>query len=231
MTFEMEKANDAEPTPTLSTADDLSVPVPGLSLDLTRTYVQSISGRYQLGAFGRGWTFQGDDSASIDATSGDVTILEGGATRTFTKQSNGSYAGEPGDAATLTITAGYVSVRETDGTVETFNPNGTFHSETDLDGNTILATYTGPLLTSLSHTGGASLHFTYNAQGRIVSAVASTGQTVNYTYDPSGEYLLTASGPDGSVSYTYATAQTNPALQHAALIDHPSRRYSHLFQL
>ena len=224
LAIEVERADAEEPTTVLSTSEDLAIPTAGLPLSLIRYANQSIAGRYQIGDFGYGWTFLGDDSAATDAATGNILIRQGSLVRTFTKQTNGIYDGAPGDAATLVIVSGNYVLSETDGNVETFNPDGSFHSLADSNGNSITAAYQGGHLSSLTHSSGASIVFTENAQGHILTATASTGQIVTYTYDATGNYLLSASSADGTVSYSYDTDTdpTKAAQEHALTsITHP----------
>ena len=78
-------------------------PSTGYSLDMTRTFVNTIPGRYQSEAFGYGWSFLGDDSVTTDPTTGTVYIQQDGVQRVFTLQPDGTYQGAAGDAATLTL--------------------------------------------------------------------------------------------------------------------------------
>ena len=104
--LQFEQAEDALPTPILTTSTDLSVPAPGLSLTLERSFNSTIPGRYQLGSFGYGWSFLGDDSATTDPTTGDVYIQQGGTVREFDLV-NGAYQSSPGDTDTLSLPNGY----------------------------------------------------------------------------------------------------------------------------
>ena len=196
----------------------------GPALSVTRTFDSSIISRYQLGSFGYGWSFQWDDYALTDSVTGDVIIQQNGTPRIFTPQGDGTYRGTLADAATLSMVDGEYVLRETDGTVETFNPavphagvagSASLASIMDQNGNNITASFTGSQLTKLTDSSGATLTFQYNAQGRISVATASTGQTSTYTYDATGEHLLGVKGPDGSLSYTYLTDTTKPAQLHA----------------
>jgi RHS repeat-associated protein len=221
MALEVLRAEAAEPTPVLSQSVDLGVPTPGLPLNITRTYVQSIAGRYQSGDFGYGWTFLGDDNVTVDSK-GDLIVQQQGSDTIFTKLTNGTYQAPPGDSDTLTIMNGFYVLLSKDGTAEIFNPNGSFHVQVDSNGNSITTAYTGSQLTSLTHSSGAALTFTYNPQGRIATATASTGLAVTYSYDPSGNYLLSATSADGSVSYSYITSSSNGLQLHALQsITHP----------
>ena len=239
MAYEVAKAEGDLPSPVLSTSDDLSISTTGVPLDLTRSYLSTIPGRYQLGSFGYGWTFVGDDSVTTEMAQGQtsgppalVTVQESGVDRVFTLQLNGSYQGDPGDPATLTIVNGDYVVTEPSGVTEIFNPTGTFQATVDTNGNILEAGYSGTELTSLTEYNSSlieqgSLAFTYNA-GRVVSATTSTGETVSYTYDSTNSFLLSAQGPDGSVSYTYNTNSSNPATENALLsITHPDGTHTY----
>ena len=228
--FQFEQAEDALPTPILTSSTDLSVPAPGLSLALERSFNSTIPGRYQLGSFGYGWSFLGDDSATTDPTTGDVYIQQGGTVREFDLV-NGAYQSSPGDTDTLSLpngsivagvgtyqTSGTLVLRESDGTTETLDQTSgkhwSFASLMDSNGNSIVASYTGTKLTGLASSSGASLAFTYNSQDLIATATASTGQESTYNYD-SGGHLLSVDGPDGTVSYSYIASQSNPAQENA----------------
>jgi hypothetical protein len=65
--FELERADDSLPGPTLASSTDLSLPAPGTPLTFSRAFLQPISGRYQAGRFGLGWTDNWDISATADA--------------------------------------------------------------------------------------------------------------------------------------------------------------------
>ena len=86
----------------------------------------------------------------------------------------------------------------------------------DVNGNQITAGYTDGRLTSLTHSGGASLSFTYNAAGRIDGMADSAGRITTYAYDPTNTHLLTVTGPEGTTTYTYSTG-FGAAREHALL--------------
>ena len=229
--LEFEKAEDSLPKAILSASTDLGIPAPGLPLSLNRAFNNSIPGRYQLGSFGYGWSFLGDESVTADPTTGDAYIQQGGSVRVFVSTGQGLYQGAPGDTGKLTLVGGSYVLTEADGTVEQFNPDGpdqwSFGSITDRNGNGIVAARNGSQLI-LSSTSGASLTCDYNAQGRITRVVSSGGQTVTYSYDPSGSELQSVTGPDGTISYTYITDASNPAREHAlASITHPDGTHSY----
>ena len=206
LAFEVLRADAALPVPTLGAATDVSYPAPGLSLDFSRRFDQSISGRYTLGTLGRGWVSDWDVAATTDAT-GNVTITDAGVPRLFTKQANGSYLASPGDYASLFLVNGAYRLVEQNGEVLAFRPDGRLDFVADANGNRITAGYNaaGQLVT-LTQSDGAVLTITYNAQ-RLVSTVTDpAGRTATYTYD-AGEHLLSVTTPQGTTSYTYVTGQ------------------------
>jgi RHS repeat-associated protein len=169
----------------------------------------AISRRYTLGAFGRGWPDPTAVKAMTDS-SGNVTIEYSGRVRTFFIQPNGTYQGVPGDAATVSLQNGVYTLRETDGSLAVFNPDGTLNYIEDTNGNKITANYTGGLLTSFVDATRDTVAFAYNAQGRITQVTDPVGRVSTYSYDPTGQLLLSVTDPTGTTSYTYVTDQGAP---------------------
>ena len=101
--LEVLKAEAGMPSPAITSSTDLSIPGPGLSLSLSRTFVNTIPGRYQQGSFGYGWSFIGDETATTDPVTGSVYIEQGGSQRIFTLTGTNTYQGVGGDTATLTL--------------------------------------------------------------------------------------------------------------------------------
>ncbi len=210
LSFELGRANDYLPVQTLTSAVDVSLPVPGTALDFGREFMQPISGRYQLGPLGRGWIDNWDMSLTVDS-SGNVTIDQSGQDQTWLLNPDGSYRGGSGtdDDAQLTLTAGVYMLRDPDaGVTLAFGSQGTFSFIKDDNGNRITAGYTDGQLTSLTDSNGEALTISYNAAGCISQITDSAGQVTSYTYDASGQYLLSVSGPQGTTSYTYITGQS-----------------------
>jgi RHS repeat-associated protein len=215
LAFELQQDADSLPTPTLASATDASAPAPGLPLTFGRTFLQPISGRYQLGPFGRGWADTWDLQATADG-SGNVTMQGRGSIRFFIHRSDGTYQAASGDYATLTLQNGAYSLREKDGTLYVFRPDGLLGSEQDPSGNTLTATYSGGLLTGLTHSDGQSFRFSSNSFGRISQLTDEAGRVTTYSYDASGEHLLSVTGPAGTTGYTYDTG-SNIDSRHALL--------------
>ena len=224
--FEIEKANDFLPVPTLASKVDAASQAPGPALTFSRQFLQPLPGRYQLGRLGRGWTDNWDISATTDVQ-GNVTILASGGVRAFGKQADGSYQAGPGDYGVLTLTGGVYRLREKDGTTYSFRPNGKLDYVQDRIGNRITVGYIGNQLTSLTASNGEQLVLAYNGQGRIRQVTDAFGQVTTYGYDTSGEHLLTVTGPQGVIQYTYVSGQ-GAAREHAmASITYPTG--NHLF--
>jgi RHS repeat-associated protein len=215
LAFELQQDGDSLPQPTLASAVDASAPAPGLPLTFGRVFVQPITGRYQLGAFGRGWADTWDTTAGADS-SGNVTIQGAGTVRFFTKQPGGTYLASPRDHGTLTLQNGAYQLREKDGTLDVFQSDGRLGYVQDPNGNRIKATYSNGLLTNLAHSDGQSFTLTYNAQGRISQLTDEAGRITSYLYDPSGEHLMSVTGPGGTTHYAY-DAGTNIDRKHALL--------------
>jgi RHS repeat-associated protein len=206
--LELEKADDQLPVPSLATTAsvDDTLSTLGPPLDMTRSFAFSISGRYHIGLFGRGWSTAWDIDATTDSQ-GNVIIETPTRRRTFALQPNGTFLGAPGDFATLTVDANGYHLVEKSGARTDFRPDGLLASISDANGNHITAGYTGTQLTSLTASNGSALTITHNAQGRISQITDSVGRVTSYAYDALGEHLMSVSGPRGTLSYTYVTGQ------------------------
>src|SRR5205807_1497296 len=136
---------------------DAEVPEPGISPVMSRVFVNSIIGRYQVGPFGRGWSWAGGWRRTLSVLGdGTVTISgPGGAQRRFQPDRRGGFFNQAGDHATLTPVAnGGFTLAESNGLVTAFRPDGAIDYVQDTNGNRITAGYTGDLLTSLTHSSG-----------------------------------------------------------------------------
>lgn len=173
----------------------------------------AIDQRDYLGPFGRG---QSDPYAAIATTdsSGNVSITEGGEERPFIKQTNGTYQGIDGDAATLTLANGFYTLTETNGSVSVFNTDGTVNYIQDTNGNRENYIYTGGNLTAIASSDGDVYRFAYDANGRITQATDPEGRVTTYTYDSTDQLLQSISNAQGTTSFTYYSG-TNLAEMYA----------------
>ncbi len=213
LAFELNKASGYFAGQSLATVYDASFPAPGLPLSFTRTFQQTIAGRYTPGPLGQGWVDNWQISAETDEE-GNVEVAMAGAFRFFRRQADGTFKAGPGDSAMLTQIGGVYQLRERGGMVFVFNLDGTLNYVQDPNGNRITAGYTGGRLTSLTHSDGAALAIHYNAQGLIDRVTDPAGRFSTYTYDVTGEHLLTYTDKYGATNYSYLTGQSNPALNN-----------------
>jgi RHS repeat-associated protein len=219
--FAVQQADGLSPYTTLGTIVDDQVAAPGLALSFERAFLPNLSGRYQSGPFGFGWTWTGGWQRTLTvASDGTVTIANtDGSDRVFQPDSRASeYFAQPGDHGTLTTNGdGTYTLTEANGPTTHFLTDGQLDYVQDTNGNRITAGYTGSLLTSLSHSSGQYLHIVYNAAGLVASVTDSAGRVTAYTYDSANEHLLSVTGFDGrTVRYSYDTS-ASPFTQNALL--------------
>ncbi|MFJ4453914.1 cadherin-like domain-containing protein [Pseudomonas sp. NPDC089392] len=154
------------------------------------------------GALGNGHTFAWDITATQQAN-GDVVVRMGSVQVIFVHQADGSFVGT-GTAQLMNIGNAYL-LRQQDGTQTAFNPDGSFNSITDSNGNQLLATYNSGLLSQVVASNGDSLSFTYNAAGRLTSMTDQVGHAVTYAYDASNTLLTDVTTANGTTHYDYVT--------------------------
>jgi RHS repeat-associated protein len=213
--FEVLQASDAlSPVQTLGATTDAAMPAPGLSLFLSRSFSNTIAGRYSDGPFGKGWTMGWDlKLAEEPAPSGAVIIgNSAGSSRRYEPDSRvaGKYFSQPGDSSTLKKINGVVfELRDSNGAVTRFRTSdGRIDYVQDTNANRITASYNAQgQFRGLVHSSGASLTVAYNAVGRIKSITDSAGRVTTFGYDSTNTYLLSATDDDGKVTrYGYETA-------------------------
>ena len=204
--FELAKADGLSPVPQLAGGTDISVVAPGLSLDFTRVYNESITSRYTQGMLGYGWATPWETSLNV-TSDGTVTVNTGvGGFRSFQPDSrhSGGYFSQTADNGILTLDPGgdYL-LREVNGYLTAYRPDGKLDYVQDTNGNRITAGYTAARLTSLTHSSGQSLTLSYNTAGLLASVTSSDGRQVLYFYD-SNNQLTSIKGVDGQTTgYDY----------------------------
>ena len=83
LAFEFMQADGLSPLRSLAGAVDAAMEAPGLPLTFTRSFGSTISSRFELGPFGRGWSHNWQYTLSV-AADGTVTVLgPGGSRRIF----------------------------------------------------------------------------------------------------------------------------------------------------
>jgi RHS repeat-associated protein len=208
--FEFVQASAMGAPPYLESEQDAFSPAPGLPLSFERYFLPSPSYRARVGALGRGWTHSYE--ITLQERSDGAVVVNGpeGFDRFFEPDGSGGYMASPGDYATLVAEGeGTFLLREKDGLLYHFRPDGLFDYIEDANVNRITPQY-GPdgKLAEVAGSSGDRLTFTYDANGRLASVTDHAGRTTTYSYDAAGEHLLSATGPDGEVtSYAYITAE------------------------
>ncbi len=226
MNFELEKAEDAAPMPTLTSAVDASFAEPGLPLTFERSFQQPLGYRNQLGSLGYGWTSNWNIAATT-GQNGNVYIQQGALTSEFVLNANKSYQSPSGNKQeVLTLANGSYALTGSNGSVTAFLPDGLVNYVQDANGNRITAGYTSGLLTSLTHSDGDQLMIGYNAQGLIGQITDPAGNVTTYTYD-ANDQLTSVANAQGTTQYTYVNGQ-GIAEEHAmASITFPAGTHSY----
>jgi RHS repeat-associated protein len=219
--FEFLQANGLSPVGTLTSVIDAAMPTPGLTLSFGRSYANTVTERHQVGLFGRGWS--APSLARLEAAAdGTVTIyFSADSFRRFLPDTRyvNRYLSSPGDSGVLrrVSTNGPFELKETGGQIMRFHADGKLDFIEDVNGHRITYGHTGNQLTSMTHSSGASLTFTYNAAGLIASIADSAGRTTTYTYDPTNSQLLMVTSPLGTTLYGYYDSAALPPRRYALL--------------
>ena len=123
--FELMKANGTmTPTRILASSTDMSVAATGLSLGVSRVYMNNISSRFQTGAFGYGWTHNWDVKLSF-RDDGTVVYEAAGEQRIYQPSYQGGYINASGDHAELKKNRdGSYTLTEPEGVVRSFAAEG-----------------------------------------------------------------------------------------------------------
>ncbi|MBE2259307.1 MAG: RHS repeat protein, partial [Rhodobacteraceae bacterium] len=256
--FELRQAEGLSPIRYLAATTQAAMPAPGPDLVFSQAFAQPISRRYELGPLGRGWAnnwqlslaTEPDGTVKITDMTGTPRIFQSDRRPYFAPAvaaallvlppgpvanpipSNTHYSAASGDQGRLTAYVdGSYMLTEADGTQYYFRANGKLEFVRDTNNNRITCTYTGAMLTGLTHSSGQSLAIGYNASGRITSVTDSDGRQTLYTYDASNEHLLSVRDYDGRItSYSYISGQgavREHALSQITFADGSHRTYTY----
>jgi len=218
LALEFRQADGLSPMAYLAAATDAYVQAPGLPIVFYRAYGQPISRRYEVGPLGRDWTHNWQFSVT-EESDGTVTITDmTGTPRIFQPDSRytNAYLAATGDHGVLTsYSDGHFTLKETDGTVSSFDSSGRLAYVEDTNGNRITCGYSGGLLTSLTHSEGQFLEMDYNGDDAIARIEDSDGRVTSFTYSAGGR-LAEVQAYDGRTT-TYAYLSGGDATQEHAL--------------
>jgi RHS repeat-associated protein len=205
------KADGFCPLPVSAASTDVFIEATGMPLSFERVHAQTISRRYELEPFGRGWRHNWQYSLA-EGDDGTVVITDPSATpRIFQPDSrySGRYLAQPGDSGVLRTSGANRVLTESDGLELTFNETGAMVSLKDTNGNSIACDYSGGRLTGLRHSSGPYLLIRYDGNGMISEITDHLDRASHYTY--AGEYLASREAYDGLVTtYTNNAAPGTP---------------------
>jgi YD repeat-containing protein len=145
---------------------------------------------------------------SYDLSIQDLLLQQSAGTIEFEQQVDGTYKLKSSGSITLTKVGSQFQLKQKNGTIMVFRPDGQVDYVQDANGYRISASYSSSgLLTGLSTTSGDSFNFRYNAQGRVDQITDQTGQQTQFSYDSTGQLLTRIQDSTGnSVSYSYGHA-------------------------
>jgi RHS repeat-associated protein len=211
--FEFRQAVGLHPVSSLAAVTDLAPPVPGPSLTVRRFYDNSISERYAVGPFGRGWsvsrqielseerhleTHEGEPPWYEDVLDAVIVYGSGGSQRRFLPDARtaGRFFSQEGDSGKLrhfsidgAIGGARYELKEVDGTITRFYASGPLNGRLDFmedsDGNRVTAEYSAEPDPALSR------------------LVHSSGAWLEYSYNAAGLISQIADSTGQSVTYNY----------------------------
>ncbi|MFC1429610.1 RHS repeat-associated core domain-containing protein [Streptacidiphilus sp. N1-3] len=211
---------------------DLTTPGRGAVLNMTRSYAEAIAdpngpnGSLAAdGPLGWGWTFNYNQHATTDATTGNVTVRqEDGSSVTFLDASGTYTPSAPRFDATLTksgstytytrlgqaifsfdvATGHLLSEQDLAGskastpyaTVLAYDSSGHLSTVTDPAGRTFTFTWTGSHITKLADSAGRTLTYAYDANDNLTDVVDAGGGHSQYGYD--GNHLMVSMRTPGN---------------------------------
>jgi RHS repeat-associated protein/uncharacterized repeat protein (TIGR01451 family) len=181
---------------------DLSLPGPGSSLLVQRTYNSLDS--YE-GPLGTGWSLNYDMRLTVTDTNVVEMKVEDGRRDRYISGDGESFVPPPGTNATLVRNPdGSYTLTRQDQTLHNFSEAGLLTSIVTSNELTTTLSYEGDRLSSVTDPTGRTITFTWNVSNtRITGVEDPLGRTIGYGYD--GGNLVTVTGLRG---YTATLAYT-----------------------
>ncbi len=187
---------------------DLSVSGIKTNVSIERRY---LSRNNEIGVFGKSWFFEFNTWIDFSTNPyewqvhhGDghisyhVPYQNGETKSSFQGMYDSLYYVNSGGIYTYT----YV---EKSGVKWNYRTDGKLESRVDLDGNVVACNYSGNTLASITAPGGRYINFTFNAQGRIITAISSGGKQADYYYSSDGTLLDSVKVGSSTTRFKYDT--------------------------
>jgi RHS repeat-associated protein len=176
---------------------DASLPGIGASFNFTRYYnsLDTETG----GPLGIGWTDNYNARLEIQANGDVLAVSPTSQQGYYTKQSNGTYVGDPGVWATLSKSGSTYNLVGKNQATLTFDSSGK--------------------LTSMVDRNNKGLSFSYNGNGRLSTVTDASGRQMTLAYNSSNELSSTTLPGSRTVSYTYVASGSGNSGQLATVTD------------
>jgi RHS repeat-associated protein len=174
---------------------------------LTRTY-NSI-GPKTAGAFGRGWTFEYQQTL-VGREDGGMTYRAGDGRQLVFPAAGGGWSSPTGYSLTLTKIAAAdphdvrYEIRDADGNISRFDSYGILETITDRRGLVTSVRHDASYnLTGVTTGSGRHYAFSVNAGGQIAQVVMPDGHTLRYEYNADGCLTAFVNADGDRVTYAY----------------------------
>jgi RHS repeat-associated protein len=186
------------------TFTDASVPGPGSSLDLTRTY--NSHNAATEGIFGYGWSSSYDMNLVVNSDSSVTITDDDGSQVTAEPNGSGGYSLPTWADSTLSYSSGTYTFAQHQTKTYTFNSSGQLTSIADPSGDATTLSYASGKLSTVTDPASRTLTFAYGSNGLVSSVTDPMGRETTYGYD-SSDNLTSVTDPLGRVtSFIYDTS-------------------------
>ena len=168
-------------------------------------------------AFGKGWSFNYEESLSLEEPGVYCYRRSDGSSLLFTAGEDGVYRAPAGYGYTLAVVTAVNDAGETynsryeitdrEQRVRGFNSYGLMTDVTDRQGHTTALTYDEAYrLTNVTSPSGKTYGVTCDDQGRITAVTRPDGAVLSYRYDSAGNLAEAVDANGGTVTYQYDDA-------------------------
>jgi RHS repeat-associated protein len=193
--------------------EDTDATLPGIGIPISFTRYYNSLDTETGGPLGIGWTDNYNSRLEIQAN-GDILAASPTSQQAYyTKQSNGTYVGDPGVWATLSKSGSTYTLVGKDQSTLTFDSTGKLTSWVDANNKGLSFAYNGNgRLSTVTDASGRQMTLAYNASNELSSITLPGSRTVSYTYVASGSgnsgQLATVTDLRGK-TWTYAYTTNN----------------------